>query len=87
MSHGKIYSLVGAGAIAFTVGLLGLQSCSLFTPSRADLMQYCLNDPHAKETAKSMGMSVEALCDLLLKDDAPDGSTCSGDDAGACQPK
>lgn len=63
---------------------LGLTAgCALFAPSKEDLMAYCVSDPTAKKRAAELGMSVEQLCEMLLRDESP-APACDGGDAGTC---
>jgi hypothetical protein len=82
MTRRAVQVAVAVGAIAFTAGLLSLQGCALFAPSRDDLMAYCVKDPTVVKRAAELGMTPEELCDKLLRDEST--ASCDGGDAGAC---
>ena len=66
--------------------VLAVSGCALFAPSKEDLMAYCVSDPTAKKRAAELGMSVEQLCEMLLRDESP-APACDGGDAGTCSAK
>lgn len=60
--------------------------CALFAPSKAELMSYCVSDPDVKHRAAQLGMSPEAFCEKLLRDE-PEAAAgaCDGGDSGSCE--
>lgn len=77
--------LVACGSAAFCAGLIVLNGCALFAPSKEDLMAYCVTDPTVKKRAAEVGMSPEELCEKLLRDEPTAARACDGGDAGTCE--
>lgn len=80
--YSRVHFWVPVAAVAITLGLLTLQSCGLFTPTKSELYDYCIHDPEMQKRAQAVGQSVEVLCaELLAAEDAVKKQVCDG---GSC---
>lgn len=73
-------------ALALVLATLA-PACALFAPSKSELMAYCVTDPDVKHRAAQVGITPEAFCEKLLRDEpeAASGGSCDGGDAGSCK--